>query len=129
MGDTRVKVGVLNLTDAHLKAVEVECIVDTGATLTVIPAEVLAEAKVQPVRKVKLHLADGREIIRNCGHAVLLLDGERIAEDVVFGEKDDPPLLGVRTLEGAALMVDPESMKLVKKGYYQHYSLGGNWQK
>lgn len=123
MGETRVKVGVLNLTDAHLKAVEVECIVDTGATLTTLPAEALAEVKIQPVRKVEIHLADGRKIIRNCGPASLLLEGMQIAEDVVFGEKDDPPLLGVKALEGAALMVDPESRQLVKKGYYQQYSL------
>ncbi|MDI6732715.1 MAG: aspartyl protease family protein, partial [Planctomycetota bacterium] len=65
MGETRVKVGILNLTDARLKAVEVECIVDTGATLTVIPRDILIQAKITPDGKIQLHLADGREISRD----------------------------------------------------------------
>ena len=122
MGETKVKVSILNLTDAHLKAIEVECIVDTGATLTTLPARVLELAKITPTGKVKLHLADGREIIRDYGSAKLLLNGETIILDrVVFGQEKDPALLGLTALETAGLMVDPIARKLVKKDYYQQY--------
>jgi len=121
MGETRVKVGVVNLTDAHLKAVEVECLVDTGATLTVIPRDILTQAKITPVGKIELHLADGRGISRDYGNAYLFLDGETIPARVVFGEKNDPALLGLTALETANLTVDPVARKLVKQRYYHHY--------
>ena len=142
MGETKVKVGILNLTDAslppqpvcrpdgtgrrgrqaHLKAIEVECLVGTGATLTTLPGRVLAQAKITPTGKVKLHLADGREIIRDYGQAKLMLNGETIILDrVVFGQANDPALLGLTALETAGLVVDPIARKLIKKDYYQQY--------
>ncbi|KKQ84430.1 MAG: hypothetical protein UT08_C0018G0036 [Candidatus Woesebacteria bacterium GW2011_GWB1_38_8] len=38
--------------------------------------------------------------------------GEFLVDTVVIGQKDDSPLLGVITLEGMGLMVDPFSRKL-----------------
>lgn len=121
MGETRIKVGILNLTASHLKAVETECIVDTGATLTTLPTPLLEQAQITPEGNIKLHLADGRENIRKWGNAMLRLDGEIIPARVVFGEGDDQALLGVTVLETAGLMVDPVERKLIKKGYYQQY--------
>jgi predicted aspartyl protease len=121
MGETKVKVMIFGLSDARLKGVEAECIVDTGATLTTLPAGLLKQAKITPAGQIKLHLADGREITRDYGNAMIKLNGDTIPARVIFGQAKDPALLGVTVLETAGLMVDPVARKLVKLRYYQQY--------
>lgn len=49
---------------------------------------------------------------RKLSSAIVKIDGNEAASTVVIGQKDDSPLLGVVTLEGMGLMVDPFKRKL-----------------
>ena len=40
------------------------------------------------------------------------INGDKAPSTVVIGERDDSPLIGVVTLEGMGLMVDPFKRKL-----------------
>jgi len=91
-------------------------IVDTGAVYTVIPREILDEIGVKPVEKRKF-VAFGGEIERELGEAIVKLMGKSCTTKVIFGDKD-LIVLGVYTLEGLGLEVDPVSGRLKEATLY-----------
>ena len=61
-------------------------------------------------------MTNGQTISRSVGFAIIRLDKYFTIDEVVFADKGDLPLLGVRTLEGLHLTVDPKRKKLVAAG-------------
>ncbi len=92
---------------------ELEALVDTGATNTVIPADLLQRLGVQPHRTSVFQLADGREVEMEIGRAWVRVDGQREFTQVVFGSAGSEPILGAITLEEMNLAVDPVARRLV----------------
>ena len=92
---------------------DVEAMVDTGASFTVLPSNLLREIGVEASGKRRFLLADGRRVEMEYGQAWATIDGESVVTIVVFGEENAAPLLGAYTLEGMALAVDPEAQRLV----------------
>ena len=95
------------------KSLEIEAMVDTGASYTIVPANLLKDLGVQPIDKIGLVLADGRRIEYDIGRAMATIDGRTEATLVIFGEDNARPLLGAYTLEGLRLAVDPTNSKLM----------------
>jgi clan AA aspartic protease len=93
--------------------IELEAMVDTGATNTVLPADVLRRLKVEPHARFTFQLGDGREVEMDVGRAWVRVDGQQELTQVVFGEAGAAPLLGAVTLEEMALAVDPLAQRLV----------------
>ena len=84
----------------------VEVMVDTGAELTWLPAELLTNAGIVPRRKRTFPTATKQLVERDVGYAILRAEGYETADEVVFAQPSDLNLLGVRTLEGFGVMVD-----------------------
>jgi predicted aspartyl protease len=84
----------------------IEVLVDTGAELTWLPAELLSNAGITPRRKRTFQTATKQVIEREVGYAILRAEGYETTDEVVFAEPSDLNLLGVRTLEGFGVMVD-----------------------
>ncbi len=84
-----------------------QCLVDSGATATVLPAELLREIGVAAVDEQVFRLADGSKITRPRGWAYVELGGRGAYSRVVFGEPGDSNLIGVLTLEELELFLDP----------------------
>ena len=82
-------------------------LVDTGATDTVIPANELEKIGIKRESKRDYELADGKVTSYDVGYAFISVNGEKVAANVVFGENNCEPLLGVTVLESAGLVVDP----------------------
>ena len=61
-------------------------------------------------------MANGTCITRAVGFAVIRVNDAFTVDEVVFAEKGDLILLGARTLEGLALVVDNRKKKLVASG-------------
>lgn len=80
---------------------------DTGATYTVIPGNLLREMGVSPSRHAQFECGDGRSVILDIGEARATINGDSVITQIVFGEDDVQPLLGSYTLEGLLLAVDP----------------------
>ncbi len=95
------------------KTREIDAAVDSGATFTTLPARLLRELGVAPRGRRKFMVADGRRIERDFGEARATIDGESVVTLVVFGDDNDPALLGAYTLEGLCLAVDPVAQRLV----------------
>jgi predicted aspartyl protease len=84
----------------------IEVLVDTGAELTWLPAEMLEKIGVQPRRKRTFQTATKQLIEREVGYAILRAEGYETTDEVVFALPTDLNLLGVRTIEGFGVMVD-----------------------
>ena len=106
MGLTHVDLRIRKDRDAD-QFVEVRCLVDTGATGTIVPAELLENLGVQPDDEQVFRLADGTKISRPRGWAFVELEGRSAYTRVVFGAEGDSSLIGVLTLEMLELFVDP----------------------
>lgn len=91
--------------------------VDTGSELTWINREHLALIGIEPEKRDRRFvLANGEEISRSIGFAVIRVGEELTTDEVVFAEPGDLQLLGARMLEGLNMKVDSRGRKLVASG-------------
>lgn len=93
-----------------------DTLVDTGSESTWIPRPVLESLGVGVERRRAFIVADGRRVERDIGYAIVHAGGTSTVDEVVFAEEADFPLLGVRSLEGLNLRVDPVKKQLVDAG-------------
>lgn len=91
----------------------VRLLVDTGATYSTLPAEVLQRAGVVRLGTLPVRLANGAFVQKAYGIAALEVEGRVVGATVLFGENGDFALLGATTLEQASLGVDPVGRRLV----------------
>ena len=116
MGTFRVEVEIENPVRAGEKRTLQSVLVDTGALLSWVPAEILESLGVERGNKWRFRQANGTVLERWAGTVVLHVAGRRVADEVVFGEPGDLVLLGARTLEGLNLRVEVTTMQLVDAG-------------
>jgi predicted aspartyl protease len=109
----RLNVVARNPQDESRQTPPVEVLVDTGSELTWLPEAMVRSIGLQPRRSRTFTTATGESVVRSVGYAVLWADGFETVDEVVFGEKGDLSLLGVRTLEGFGVSVDPLAHRLV----------------
>ena len=91
---------------------EVELLVDSGATYSVVDSKTLQKLGIKSHREQEFTLADGSKVRRKVGDAVFQINGVKAAAPVIFGVKGDSQLLGVFTLEALGLVLDPFQRKL-----------------
>jgi predicted aspartyl protease len=92
-------------------------LVDTGAEYSWIPEECLERIGVaRKKRDVPFLTADGRQITRDMGYAIIRVEDLETVDEVVFGKPGDLKLLGARTLEGFPAVLDLRRKKLVAAG-------------
>lgn len=111
MGLTTVDLEIIN-PDAKSKIIKAEFLVDSGAAYTVLPKKMVDKLGLKPNFKQEFSLADGTTISRPIGNAYITFQGRTVASPVVLGKANDAPLLGVLTLEGMGLVLDPFERKL-----------------
>ena len=91
--------------------------VDTGSELTWIDHRRLAEIGIEPEKPDRRFvLANGQEVTRSIGFAIIRVGTEFTTDAVVFAQQGDLQLLGARTLEGLNLRVDSRGKQLVTAG-------------
>ena len=115
VGIFRTTIGIENLARGAVRDVA-DALVDTGSELTWIPRSVLESIGVGVERRRAFIVADGRRVERDIGYAIIHAGGTSTVDEVVFAEATDFPLLGVRSLEGLNLRVDPVKKMLVDAG-------------
>lgn len=90
----------------------VEMLVDTGATLSVIPRSLAEKLELKTTRSQRAVIAGGRRDVWPVTEARLSLNGAEITTPC-FIAPDGPPLLGAVALESLFLAVDPVAKKLI----------------
>jgi predicted aspartyl protease len=91
-------------------------LVDTGAELTWVPAEILESLGVERNNQWHFRQADGTVLARWTGSVWVYVAGKRAADEVVFGAPGDLTLIGSRTMEGLNFRVEPVTKQLVDAG-------------
>lgn len=109
----RINVVAKNPRDEAQRTPPIDVLVDTGSELTWLPAAALERAGIAPRRKRTFTTATGDSVERDVGYAVLEAEDHETIDEVVFGHAGDLSLLGVRTLEGFGVSVDPLGHRLV----------------
>lgn len=90
----------------------VELIVDTGAVYTIVPRDILEELKIERRGSRVFQTVNRQKMKRDIGVAIIEYLDRVAGTNVIFGEEDDIPVLGVTTLEELGLEVDPVSKQL-----------------
>jgi predicted aspartyl protease len=92
-------------------------IVDRGSELTWLPEQALRDIRADVFRRDQVFImANGEQITRDVGIALLRSGDFKTVDEVVFARPGDLLLLGARTLEGFNALVDPRKKKLVAGG-------------
>lgn len=117
MGITRKRIKVINPENPKL-FVEENFLIDCGATYTVLKKEIHKKLKLKPEFEQEFSLADGRIIKRKIANVLIEIEGKKVANPVVLGEKGDENLLGVFTLKSAGFVIDPFKREIYKAKLY-----------
>ena len=91
---------------------EVEGLVDTGATYTMLPSSLLNGLNVVPVKRSEFTMADGRKQWLGIGDIRVRIGQEERFSPVIFGP-EERFLLGAVTLQIFGLAVDTTHEKLI----------------
>ena len=117
MGTFYTKCKIENTVDRSRSAVIRRLLVDTGSDYTWAPERTLEKIGVSREKKdVLFVMANGQQITRSVGFAIIRLGKHFTIDEVVFAEEGDLLLLGARSLEGLNLTVDAKRKKLVAAG-------------
>ena len=122
MGEVHVRVRISNAADTLMVAqgtlapeavrfCEVDAIVDTGATKSVIPKDVATQLGLGILRQTKGRLADGTRITAGVSIVSFMIDGRETEEDAfILGDR---VLIGQTVLESTDLLVDCSNRKVI----------------
>jgi len=93
------------------KVVEVDALVDTGATLTVVPRRLAEELGLRPTGRATVATANGVVELEKT-RIWIELEGRGEVVPALVSDVVDKVLIGVTTLEVLGLQVDPITGKL-----------------
>lgn len=116
MGAFRTEIQVENPAKPGDRRTLRNVLVDTGAELSWIPAQLLESLGIERRKDMRFRQADGTILERPTGFAVIYAGGTLTNDEVVFGEPGDLVLLGSRSLEGLNVLIDPVNRTFVDAG-------------
>jgi clan AA aspartic protease len=100
------------------RTVTVRMLVDTGATYSVISDTLARAVGIKRLRRaVPITLADGRRVRLDAGTAIFRIGAREAPATLLVGDVAEP-ILGVETLEGLGLTVDPRRRRLAPSRHY-----------
>ena len=89
----------------------VRVLVDTGATLSVLPASLLERLGVRRIGRKRFQ-GFGGVVTRDVGNVVMRYGEDTAGVTAIFGDGDDPAIMGVTALESLGYEVDPVGGRL-----------------
>ena len=112
MGKVIEKIRLTSLFDPSRSA-EVDAVIDTGATMLVLPADLVERLGLRKIRDVRVRYANGGSEPKGVyGVVTLELKGRTGNFDVLAETESTQPLVGQIVLEELDLVVDPRSRSL-----------------
>ena len=104
---------------------QIDALVDTGASIASAPASVLRGLGVEPLRKERFTFAQGETHEMDVGQTWIRVGDREVITLVLFNEEGTAPLLGALALEGVFMGVDPVGKRLVPVGDWMARRGGG----
>jgi clan AA aspartic protease len=111
LGTFNVSIQIADLDSGEF--VDIDALVDTGATYTSIPENTLDMLGIAKRETRAFELADDRVIEYPVGYATMRLAGREIIAMVVFAPEGTAPLLGATALGNAGFAVDAVHQRLI----------------
>jgi predicted aspartyl protease len=108
MGETRIQFKVYGVDG---QAVDLEAVVDTGATFSKIPPSIAAKLGLEARYETEIELGDGRIIKRKLTLVEIEIEGVRRPVLATIGE-EEKSFIGYTTLEILGFKVNPVTRKL-----------------
>ena len=105
MGQFSVRTAIANPADPN-RAADVDLLVDTGATLSWVPRQILEQLGVPRLLRRRCLLADGGSVERDTAGVLMRMDGTEGMVTVVIAEPGDAHLLGATALETLGFGID-----------------------
>jgi clan AA aspartic protease len=113
MGKVIEKVKITNLLDPT-KSVKVEAVIDTGATMVVLPQNIVRKLGLKKIRKVKVKYANNSTESKSIyGVVTIEIKGRTGNFDVLAEAEGSQSLIGQVVLEVLDLVVDPRTRTLI----------------
>ena len=110
VGFIHVDVDVSNPADPDVSE-SVRVLVDTGATLSVLPSSTLERLGVRRRHRRRFQ-GFGGVVTRDTGTVNMSYEDSEEGVTVIFGAEDDPPIMGVTALETLGFEADPVNRRL-----------------
>ena len=92
---------------------DLDALVDTGASITAVPGSILRELGIAPLFKQSFKFAQGDVKEMDVGQAWIRIEDKEVVTLLLFNDEGTQPLLGALALEGVFLGVDPHAQRLV----------------
>ena len=113
MGKVIEKVKITNLLELT-KSVEVDAVIDTGATMVVLPQNIVGKLMLRKMREVKVRYANNTTETKSIyGVVTIEIKGRTGNFDVLTEAQGSQPLIGQVVLEILDLVVDPRTRTLI----------------
>ncbi len=113
MGKAIEKIKLINIFEPE-KEIELEAVIDTGATMLVLPQNVIDKLNLRKMREVKVRYANNKTEIKSIYGIVTVEMCGRAGEFNVLAEPEGAqPLVGQIILEQLDLIVDPSTRKVI----------------
>lgn len=112
MALTFLKVTISSPSDVK-KAKILEFLIDSGATYSIVPQDLLSKLGIKPEETREFTLANGQAVKRKLGGIRYKYDGHIGFAPVIFGEKGDSTLLGITALESMGMALNPLKRELI----------------
>jgi clan AA aspartic protease len=91
---------------------EVEFLVDSGASYSLLPEKVWKRIGLKPKREMNFSLADGSKMVRQVSECHIAIPEDETHTPVILGQTGDEALLGMITLENMGLVLNPFTRQL-----------------
>ena len=118
MGTFRESIMLAHPNRPKKDGIVLEAIVDTGATYSWVPEDLLKRLGIKPQEIRPLKIASGKVIRRKLGWALVSVRKKTVPTPVLFGDTGSEVLLGAVTLEELGFAVDPIHRTLVPATAY-----------
>jgi len=113
MGKVIEKIRLTSLLD-QTKSTEIEAVIDTGATMVVLPQNIVEKLELKKIRETKVRYANNKTELKSIyGVVTIEIKGRTGNFDVLAEAEGSQPLIGQVVLEILDLVVDPRTRTLV----------------
>lgn len=101
------------IKEEEIRTVEVDAIVDTGATYMCLPPKKVAELGLPFHESVQIKTANGRATRRTYKGAEIELKDRSFVMEVMENDEETPALIGYLVLEAMDFVVDPKTQAVI----------------
>ena len=112
MGKVVERVKVTNFKEPS-KSIEIEAIIDTGATMSVLPMDLIQKLGLEKIDEVNVYADNSVKRKEVYGWVILEIAGRKAVFDVLAENEGAQPLIGQIVLERLDLVIEPSTRRVI----------------